>query len=1056
MLNRLYVFTHLAMKRITKTGHASSHAYSFPEYPEASGRSAFPEPPKASGRRAFIPFSSFSFSFSLFFLLLSSSLFAQSQLPWLEKMHDPQASFSQIKKKANKFYKPMLKEEAREKRKAVRKAKSHGLNVDSVLQVMRANEREHPGFELYKRWEYVTSKRLAPDGSLTPPTSPIEELLKMQGTPLDGAQPGSIIFGNPANTPGGGGAGSGGGTGGGSIMSIGGTWTSLGPVGAAAGGGAGRINSVRINPLNPNSMWACAPDGGLWRSTNGGASWTTNTDQLTIIGVSDVVINPLDTNIMYLATGDGPGYFTGGGTHPYSIGVLKSTNGGATWATTSLTWASTLSRAIYKMVIDPTDPNVVMIASTAGIWRTANAGANWTQTAVGQFSDIEFKPTNHNILYATTIFYGGFFRSVNNGAAFTQVTSGLPAAASTAHFRFAVGVTPADTNYVYVLACNNTDYGFSSLFRSTDGGTTFTTRSSNTGANNVMGWYDGTDAGGQGYYTLALACSPTNKDTIYVGGVDVWRSGDGGATFTLNAHWYGGFSKPYVHADIHALEFGANASTLYVGCDGGVFKTTNSGTAYSDISTGLCIAQQYCLGTSATNANMDICGHQDNGGNLRNGSAWTEVTGGDGTDCMIDFTNANIQYSSYVQGEFYKTTNLWSTQSTIVNSAGTGVNSPGDWVTPILMNPRKNTTLLVGKDKVYKSINGGTAWTASGAIAGVSGTSPILHMAYAPSDTSFIYVSNETLLFKSINNNSTYTNILGTIPATISVPITFIAVSNTDKLKVWVTLGGYNAPNKVFATVDGGTTWTNISTGLPNFPVNCIVYEPNSATDAVYAGTDIGVYYRNNTMTSWQLFNNGMPNTSVFDMEVQASTSKLRAATFGRGLWESDLYSLPVLAAGFKGAPDTICLNKSVTFTDTSVGAVTSWAWNFGAGATPATANTVGPHTVTYSTIGAKTVSLTVNGTSTATYNNYIQVMGAGANNLATTYTWTGNVSTDWFDACNWNPISVPGLLSDVIIPGGTPNQPLITGTAGDCKTITIVTTNGAVLTVNSGLNIAN
>lgn len=1047
MLNKLNVFSHLAMKRITTVDLCNVHTNSLPEL----SRRVVPEHPEASGRKAF----PFSLSFSLFLLLLSSSLFAQSTMPWLEMMHDPQASFSQIKKKATKYYKPMLKEEAREKRKVVRKAKNHGLSVDSVMQVMRANEHEHPGYELYKRWEYLASKRLAPDGSLVPPTSPIEELLKSQGTPLNGAQPGSIIFGNPANTSGGGGSG---GAGGGSTMSVGGTWTSLGNVGAAIGGGAGRVNSVRINPLNPNSMWACAPDGGLWHSTNGGASWTTNTDQLSIIGVSDVVINPLDTNIMYLATGDGPGYFTGGGTHPYSIGVLKSTNAGATWATTGLTWASTLSRAIYKMVIDPTDPNVVMVASTSGIWRTSNAGVNWSQTAAGRFCDIEFKPTNHNVLYATTIQNGGYFRSVDNGASFTQITAGLPTAGNTGFFRFAVGVTPADTNYVYIFACsgNTTGYQFAALYRSTDGGANFTTRSSNTGANNVMGWDNGADAGGQGYYTLALACSPTNRDTIYLGGVNIWRSGDGGATFTLNAHWYGGFSKPYVHADIHALEFGANASTLFVGCDGGVFKTLNSGTAYSDISTGLCIAQQYCLGTSATNANMDICGHQDNGGNLRSGSSWTEVTGGDGTDCMIDFTNANIQYSSYVQGEFYKTTNAWAAQTTIVTNAGTGVNSAGDWVTPIIMNPLKNTTILIGKDKVYKSINGGTTWTASGAITGVSAASPVLHMAYAPNDTNFIYVSGEALLFKSINNNTSYTNILGTIPASTSLPISFIAVSNTNKLKVWVTLGGYTAGSKVFATVDGGTTWTNISTGLPNMPVNCIVYEPNSVTDAVYAGTDIGVYYRNNTMSSWQLFNNGMPNTSVFDLEVQVSTSKLRAATFGRGLWESDLYSLPALAAGFKGAPDTICLNQSVTFTDTSTGTLTSWAWNFGTGATPATANTVGPHTVTYSSGGAKTVSLTVNGTSTATYTNYIQVMGAGANNQATTYTWTGNVSTDWFDACNWNPISVPGLLSDVIIPGGTANQPAITGTAGDCKTLTIVTTNGAAITVNSGLNIAN
>ncbi|HRJ34782.1 MAG TPA: PKD domain-containing protein [Flavobacteriales bacterium] len=804
------------------------------------------------------------------------------------------------------------------------------------------------GYKVFRRWQNFMEPRVYPKGDMKQAHRAYQEFQQWLTT-----NP-SILAGERA-----------------------GNWTIMGPSTTPTNGGNGRINFVRFHPTNTNIIYAGSPAGGLWITTNGGTSWNTNTDQLSVIGCTDIAIDPATPATMYLATGDGDANDT------YSIGILKSTDGGNTWNTTGLTWTVNQGRRISRLLIHPTNTQILLAATSNGIYRTTNGGGAWTQVRTGNFKDMEYKPGDPNTVYAcgTT-----FWKSTDGGATWTQVTSGVPSANVG---RLAIATTAANSTYVYMIAARADDNGLLGVYRSTDNGTTFTTRSTTP---NYLGYNsNGGDAGGQGWYDLAIAASPTNADVVIVGGINIWRSTNGGTNFTINGHWTGS-GAPYVHADIHDLIFlPGNGTTYYAGCDGGVFRTANSGTGWSDISANLAIAQQYKIGLSASNANLLLAGHQDNGTNRYNGTTWAQVYGGDGMDCFIDRTNNNTMYASYVYGDFKRSTNGGGAWTTIT----TGLTGNGAWVTPWKQDPTTANTLYAGYQQVFRSTNQGTSWTS---ISSFTNTNTIVELKIAPSNNQVIYVVKANAVFKTTNGGTSWTTITGTLPVA-SAAITNIDISTTDPNRVYVTFSGYSAANKVFMSTDGGTTWTNYSTGLPNLPVNCIVYQ-NAANEAVYCGTDVGVYYRDASQPSWIPFFDGLPNVIVNDLEIYYPTSKIRAATFGRGTWQSDLYSpgsqLPT--ADFTANRQSICVGQTVTFTDLTSGTPTAWNWSF-AGGTPATSTQQNP-TVTYNTAGTYNVTLTAtnaNGTNSVTKTAYITVSNQQALPLTEGFE-TSFVPAGWYN----------------------------------------------------------
>ncbi|HQV00755.1 MAG TPA: glycosyl hydrolase, partial [Bacteroidia bacterium] len=606
-----------------------------------------------------------------------------------------------------------------------------------------------------------------------------------------------------------------------------GNWSPVGPFVVAPGNGwspgIGRINGVAVNPLNSNVIYAGAPAGGLWKSNTGGNNFTTTTDHLPAIGFNSIAIDYVDTNIVYALSGDGDAGDT------YSLGLLKSMDGGATWNVTGLNWNTINARLGHKVLIDPTDRNIIFVCTNNGIFRSNDAAASFTLVQGGNIFDMEFKPGNSNEMYAVGA--SSFYKSTNNGVSFSIVTNGLPA--PLAANRFAIAVTPANNNYVYLIAGAASNSGFLGLWLSTDAGNTFNFI---TNTPNVMGWdMDGTDNGGQSWYTLTIAADPLNAAHIITGGVNVWESFDGGNSFNINAHWVIN-SQSYVHADIHFLDY-INGN-LYAGTDGGLFKWDQSALTWLDLSQGLQVSQFYRLATSATDPNFILAGAQDNGSiSIINGNS-EQWLGADGFEQAINPLNNNIIYGEAQYGGIYRSMDKGATSNYISG----GISGSSDWDTPFLLNNIGH--LFVGYEDIWRSTNNGNTFSN---ITN-TGLGVLKYMDICESNQSVMYATNGQNVFKIDLNNGSVTDVTNGLAGTKS----YIAVSDIDPNIVYATIGGFTAGAKVFKSTNGGLTWTNISGNLPNIPFNTII-EDTTSSQGVYVGSESGVFYTNNILGNWQL-----------------------------------------------------------------------------------------------------------------------------------------------------------------------------------------------------------
>ncbi|MEO6695452.1 MAG: T9SS type A sorting domain-containing protein [Ignavibacteria bacterium] len=707
------------------------------------------------------------------------------------------------------------------------------------------NYEKGKGWKQFKRWEEFMEPRTFPTGVRFDPSGAFQEYNKYKKEYLNSDKK---VFGN---------------------------WTPLGPTNWSNGSegynpGNGRINCVYNNPLNPNIIYAGAPAGGLWKSTNNGGTWTVLTDHLAVLGVSSIAIHPSNPNVIYIGTGDGDGGQT------YSIGVLKSIDGGITWNTTGLSYNVFNFVRINKLIIHPSDPNILFAVSNQGIHKSTNAGVNWTQPLSGfNMRDIEFKPGAPQIIYSS----GATFRkSTDGGESFTIVTSGLPASGIQ---RLAIGVSPANIEYVYLLASRSSNGGFLGYYRSTNGGNDFTTMSSSP---NLLGYeISGSDQGGQGSYDLVTAVSPDDINTVYTGGINLWKSTNGGANFFIISHWYypNNLSYPYVHADQHFLDY--FGTRLFAGCDGGLFVTTNSGANFTDLSSGLNIMQFYKFGGTPQSPNRIIGGTQDNGSNLYNGAQWTHLFGADGGEAIVDYSDSNTLYCEYQNGGILKSTNGGENFS----DATAGISENGAFITPYLIHPSNPQILFAGFQNVWKTTNGAASWEL---ISTTLGTGTINALAISQSNPDYIYTSKGNIIYKTTNGGSTWLNISTGLSG---LSITYISVHSVNPDILWVTNSGYTSGQKIYKTQNGGVNWNNVTGSLPNLPANCVTYE-NGPKEGVYVGMDVGIYYTNNQLQGWVPFDNLMPNVIVREIEIHYPTNKVKAATLGRGIWQATLASILV------------------------------------------------------------------------------------------------------------------------------------------------------------------
>jgi photosystem II stability/assembly factor-like uncharacterized protein len=718
----------------------------------------------------------------------------------------------------------------------------------------------------FKRWEYLMRSRTFPSGILPEPGILFKEYDKFKA-----AHPEAFTTRSA-------------------------TWTPVGTDGVPGnGGGVGRVNVIRFDPSNSNTIYVGTAGGGVWKTTNGGTSWSDITSSIPVTSIADIAIDAINTNNIYIATGDGYGYeatwqadndFWGG---VYSAGVLKSTDGGTTWNATGLSYLQSNNEIIQRLLISPSNPSMLLAATRSGIYRTADGGVSWTVVDPDHCYDMEFNTADANIVYA-----GGnqdILKSTDAGATWTVLKNNLCGAG-----RISVETSASNSLVIYALCENGT------LSKTIDGGVTWTTKSSPSGA-----------AGFYGYYDMVLECSDANSEFLLAGGLNVAKSTNGGTSWqsaSINSPYT---ASNYVHADNHELEFLPGTTTTYLsGNDGGIFKTTNSGSNWSNLSNGLRIAQTYRLSSSATDPSIVYSGWQDNGSNRWNGTTYTQVYGADGMESLVDYTNSNTVFIETQYGSIYKSTNGGSSFSYVAPSSG-------GWLTEYIMDPVDHNKMYAGYTSLYRSTNNGSGWSVIG--SNLYGGDYATSIAVAPSNTSYIYTASLGVMKKSTNGGTSWSTITAGLPVG-SVGINYIAVSNTNPDNVWVVLSGYSAGNKVFHSTDGGSSWTNISGTLPNLPVNTIVYENNSP-NRVYIGTDIGVYYLDDNNSDWTFYNDGLPNVMVHELEINYTSLKLMAATYGKGIWQSDLVSgTPTLAISTSPlASSLLCIGKSVSVSFTTTGA---------------------------------------------------------------------------------------------------------------------------------------
>lgn len=656
-------------------------------------------------------------------------------------------------------------------------------------------------------------------------------------------------------------------------------WSPLGPIDVPiilSNGkkrGNGRVNAISFHPTNADIIYIGSPSGGLWKSIDGGLSWNTYTDNLPVIGVSHIAINPTNPQIIYIATGDANGSDT------YSIGILKSVDGGQNWDTTGLSYDVVQAKKVNKIIINPNSTDSLFAVTNTNIMLSIDAGSNWNSVGpLGRWRDIEFKPGNPSVIYAAKQSSGtsNVYRSLDGGLNWSVINTGIP---STGKYRPLIAVTNANPEVIYALY-SSSDYGFHGIYKSINGGNSWSLQSNSP---NILGRAtDGTGVGGQSWYDLSLGVSTLDENHLFVGGINLWRSTDGGINWAIEASSGNSSSYTYMHVDQHCLEFNPLNNIAYAGNDGGLYKYMPSLNKFVDISDGLEISQFYKLGLSQSNPDRLIAGAQDNGTEMLTSGTWDAVRGSDGMECIIDPYNQNLLYSSSQYGGLRVCFDISASNYSWDNIKP--VNYDGAWVTPYKMHANNNSLIVAGYDEVYKSVTSGAVWDSIS--YNVSGGQALRTIALAPSDENYIYAASYLTLKVTKDGGATWSNIKPGLP---NLNISDIEVSYNDPEKLWVTFSEYSSAHKIYKSIDGGSTWNNITgAALPNLPVNCIVYQ-YFANDDLYIGTDIGVYHKDNNMTDWAPYMNGLPNVIVNELEIQYDIGKIRAATFGRGVWESDL-----------------------------------------------------------------------------------------------------------------------------------------------------------------------
>jgi uncharacterized repeat protein (TIGR01451 family) len=758
------------------------------------------------------------------------------------------------------------------------------------------------------------------------------------------------------------------------------SWTDIGPApingGQVPGGGAvaGRITGLATDPTNVNIIYAASAGGGVWKTTDGGTTWAPLTDNLTDSSgnpipdfMGAVAVAPSAPQVVYAGTGEANNsVFPNTSSYDsfYGDGILVSTNGGTTWTLTAQ--GQLRGSAISRIAVDPQNANTAYAAVSnnaangnsavsTGIYKTTNGGATWTdvtqlngQDSTDPWSDVVIDPTttgNTAVLFAAVgnpfgAAGNGVYESTNGGTTWTLVGGGMPSGSTLGRTSLAIAHPGGAANATLYASISTASFNGAvrNVERSTDGGATWTDVFPNFNGDDYMKF--------QGGYDNVVEINPTNPNMVFVAGVlhnqgplffsgGIVESQDGGAT------WTDGVNHPDIntgtagnngpHTDYHALAFDANGR-IVVGNDGGVWRLDSNvlgggppgfagaNIAWTDLCGNLEITTFRGLALDPTNDNIVYGGSQDNGTEKFNDSrTWNLIVGGDGGVTRVDPTTPATVFQTFFGSNIQRSTN---SGASFTNISG-GLPGSSAFQSPYVIDPNNHNRLLFGGGaQLFVTTDQGGAggdWTALG-VAPNPGNF-ILSIAIAPSDSNTIYVSSGGSLFVSTNNAASWTNITPPYTVAPNTPnadlVVEVAVDPSNSKIVYATVDTFTTTGShVFKSTDGGTTWTDITGNLPNFPVRSVTLVPSLGE--VFVGTDVGVYDTTNvngSSTVWGREGTGFPNARVVEMEfaIIGGENILAASTHGRGMFEILLNTSDLSVV--KEGPLTITAGSTITYT---------------------------------------------------------------------------------------------------------------------------------------------
>ncbi len=681
------------------------------------------------------------------------------------------------------------------------------------------------------------------------------------------------------------------------------TWRSIGPTPSYSafpnnwGFTSGRINSVAVSPANPNIILVGASTGGVWRSTDGGQSFNPTTDDQVDLAVGYIAFAPSDPNIVYAGMGDAQGGYNGNG-------VLKSTNAGKTWQRVSNSSLPAPGR-IFRLEVDPNNPNRVYVAQYAfantttnqlfssGFLLSEDGGVTWKNTLRGLPRDLAISPANPQIIYVTMVRVDpagsgspGLYRSQDGGLTWASVyTSPYPL--GIADIR--VAVTPAASNRVYVYSGGGNASGLLELRLATsnDNGTTWSSR--------IL---DGLIDSGQIGYNTYIYADPANASTLYIGTRDVFKSTDAGATwknlnnnFTLSNAYQP--TKSNAHPDQHALTFlPGNSNVVFIGNDGGLYKSSNGGTTFTSLNLTLSLSQIVGMDISPFDPTATLIGTQDNGTQLRfDDGTWGEIVSGDGGDALFSRSNPNLIFTSYIYGTVFRIDFEKGTGAQITNQQifGELTSQRINFYPPIVGT--KNGRLYVGSWRLFISRNNGSTWYTPGWTSDLTKGSSDTINAIGVSDliSDVIYTgSSQGRVSVTKDSGENWADITAGLP---NRTIKSITTDPKNPAIAYLTVSGF-ASGHVFKTTNYGTSWADISGNLPNIPTSAFIFDPVNA-GTIYVGTDIGAFRSTDDGKSWEPVNKGIPPVVITKL-VSHPSGIIQAATYGRGVYELNVNAVNV------------------------------------------------------------------------------------------------------------------------------------------------------------------